>query len=210
VTFRSTCPPSCRLQVDLCFRSASSEVQLGKACCTWSVHTYAIVHLCRIHCASPTEVAATPYQLVTSSDCNGTCCRRTSGNLLLNARRVMRSLKHKLRHRDQPGSTHRGLNRQLQADTCHRCCYADQKTSSATAEDDPVAKADKYGKARVKLKNPAQSSWTAKHAGADADTQSDFLSNLGEGQDYNINVDHGKCCHPLTNSIIMRAVIVRC
>jgi len=55
-----------------------------------------------------------------------------------------------------------------------------------------VAEAEKDGKARVKLKKQAQSSWTAKHVGADAD----FLSNLGEGQDYNINVDHGKCCHP--------------
>ncbi|KAL0037164.1 hypothetical protein WJX79_003556 [Trebouxia sp. C0005] len=70
--------------------------------------------------------------------------------------------------------------------------YADQKTSSAAAENDPVAEADQDGKARVKLKKQAQSSWTAKHAGADADTQSDFLSNLGEGQDYNINVDHGQ------------------
>ena len=185
-------------------------MQFGKACCPWFVHAYAIVHLCRIYCASPTEVAATPYQLITSSDRNRTCCRRTSGSLPLNPRRVTPSLKHKLRHRNQWGSTSRGLNRQLQADTCHRCCYADQKTTSATAEDDPVAEADKDGKARAKLKKSAQSSWTAKHAGADADTQSDFLSNLGEGQDYNINVDHGKCCHPLTNSITMRAVIARC
>ena len=59
-----------------------------------------------------------------------------------------------------------------------------------------MAEAEKDGKARVKLRKQAQSSWTAKHAGADPDTQSDFLSNLGEGQDYNINVDHGKCCHP--------------
>lgn len=111
---------------------------------------------------------------------------------------------------NQRGSRHRGLNRQLQVDTSHRCCYADQKSSSATAEDDSLAEADEDGKARAKLRKQAPSSWTAKHAGADADTQSDFLSNLGEGQDYNINVDHGKSCHPVTNSIIMRAVIVRC
>jgi len=107
---------------------------------------------------------------------------------------------------NQRGSRHRGLNRQLQVDTSHRCCYADQKTSSATAEDDPLAEADEDGKARAKLRKQAPSSWTAKHAGADADTQSDFLSNLGEGQDYNINVDHGKSCHPVTNSIIMQSL----
>ena len=38
----------------------------------------------------------------------------------------------------------------------------------------------------------AVSSWTAKHAGAKADTKFDFLSNLGEAQNYNINVDHGE------------------
>lgn len=45
---------------------------------------------------------------------------------------------------------------------------------------------------RVKDKDQPRSSWNAKRAGADADTQSDFLSNLGEAQEYNINVDHGK------------------
>lgn len=69
-----------------------------------------------------------------------------------------------------------------------------------------MAEADKDGKARVKLKKQAQSSWTAKHAGADADTQSDFLSNLGEGQDYNINVDHGKCCRPEILSLCMQSL----
>lgn len=35
------------------------------------------------------------------------------------------------------------------------------------------------------------SSWDAKAAGATADSQADYLSNLGQAQEYNINVTHG-------------------
>ena len=35
------------------------------------------------------------------------------------------------------------------------------------------------------------SSWNAKAAGAEEGTKADYLSNLGQAQDYNINVTHG-------------------
>jgi hypothetical protein len=35
------------------------------------------------------------------------------------------------------------------------------------------------------------SSWDAKAAGATADSKADYLSNLGQAQEYNINVTHG-------------------
>lgn len=37
-----------------------------------------------------------------------------------------------------------------------------------------------------------KSSWDAKEAGQEGKA-GDFLSNLGTGQNYNINVDHGAC-----------------
>lgn len=41
-------------------------------------------------------------------------------------------------------------------------------------------------------KKPPKSSWTGKRVGQKAGDETDFLSNLGSGQDYNINVDHGQ------------------
>ena len=35
------------------------------------------------------------------------------------------------------------------------------------------------------------SSWDAKAAGSTADSKADYLSNLGQAQEYNINVTHG-------------------
>ena len=40
-------------------------------------------------------------------------------------------------------------------------------------------------------KKVGKSSWDGKRQGQKADDKSDYLSNLGSGQDYNINVDHG-------------------
>lgn len=76
-------------------------------------------------------------------------------------------------------------------------CYstADPPTPTPPAERPLTVDTNDSSKtetSRSKTKKQAQSSWNAKHAGADADTKSDFLSNLGEGQDYNINVDHGQ------------------
>ena len=73
-------------------------------------------------------------------------------------------------------------------------CSADQRTPSQPAER-PVSSPHESSRAtsgRTLPKQQPPSSWNAKRAGAEADTQSDFLSNLGEGQDYNINVDHGE------------------
>ena len=44
----------------------------------------------------------------------------------------------------------------------------------------------------IAKKKTWRSSWTGKRAGQKEDDESDFLSNLGSGQDYNINVSHGK------------------
>ena len=82
----------------------------------------------------------------------------------------------------------------LQITACHCFCYADPPTPTPPAERPLTVDTNDSSKtetSRSKTKKQAQSSWNAKHAGADADTKSDFLSNLGEGQDYNINVDHG-------------------
>ena len=48
---------------------------------------------------------------------------------------------------------------------------------------------------RQESKSKHPSSWTAKHAGSKPDSQEDYLSNLGTGQEYNINVDHGEHLH---------------
>ena len=44
---------------------------------------------------------------------------------------------------------------------------------------------------KLEKKKLGKSSWDGKRQGQKADDKSDFLSNLGSGQDYNINVDHG-------------------
>jgi len=46
-------------------------------------------------------------------------------------------------------------------------------------------------------KKSLKSSWAGKRAGQKEGDESDFLSNLGSGQDYNINVSHGRQCPPL-------------
>ena len=78
----------------------------------------------------------------------------------------------------------------------NRCCHcsADQRTPSQPAER-PATSPQASSRETTLPKTQSPSSWNAKRAGAEADTQSDFLSNLGEGQDYNINVDHGELCH---------------
>jgi hypothetical protein len=40
--------------------------------------------------------------------------------------------------------------------------------------------------------SPCQSSWGAKEAGGGRSAESDYLSELGAAQQYNINVDHGQ------------------
>ena len=42
-----------------------------------------------------------------------------------------------------------------------------------------------------KTKKRFASSWDAKAAGAEKGTNADYLSNLGQAQEYNINVTHG-------------------
>lgn len=49
-----------------------------------------------------------------------------------------------------------------------------------------AADTEKAGKKKL-----GKSSWDGKRQGQKADDKSDFLSNLGSGQDYNINVEHG-------------------
>lgn len=97
----------------------------------------------------------------------------------------------------QTSQRHQNVEQQLQIATCHSCCSADH--TAAPPEGGSSTETD--GNTRANKRKPAQSSWNAKHAGAAADTQSDFLSNLGEGQDYNINVDHGECCNMLDPSL---------
>ena len=46
-------------------------------------------------------------------------------------------------------------------------------------------------KSENKKKKRFASSWDAKAAGAEEGTKADYLSNLGQAQDYNINVTHG-------------------
>ena len=53
------------------------------------------------------------------------------------------------------------------------------------AQDDEDVKETKTTKKRF------ASSWDAKAAGAEKGTKADYLSNLGQGQEYNINVTHG-------------------
>ena len=45
---------------------------------------------------------------------------------------------------------------------------------------------------RGKAKKRFASSWDAKAAGAAEGTKADYLSNLGQAQEYNINVTHGE------------------
>ena len=45
---------------------------------------------------------------------------------------------------------------------------------------------------RGKAKKRFASSWDAKAAGAAEGTKTDYLSNLGQAQEYNINVTHGE------------------
>ncbi|KAL3157030.1 hypothetical protein ABBQ38_001279 [Trebouxia sp. C0009 RCD-2024] len=73
-------------------------------------------------------------------------------------------------------------------------CLSDQRASRQPIEPAAASAQESSGEAREHTlsKKQPQSSWNAKRAGADADSPSDFLSNLGEGQDYNINVDHGQ------------------
>ena len=52
------------------------------------------------------------------------------------------------------------------------------------------------------------SSWDAKAAGAEEGTKADYLSNLGQAQEYNINVTHGAAAlflQDLQNSRIVRS-----
>ena len=46
-------------------------------------------------------------------------------------------------------------------------------------------------RSRGKAKKRFASSWDAKAAGAAEGTKADYLSNLGQAQEYNINVTHG-------------------
>ena len=53
---------------------------------------------------------------------------------------------------------------------------------------------------RANTKKRFASSWDAKAAGAEEGTKADYLSNLGQAQEYNINVTHGTAlaCSPTT------------
>lgn len=74
----------------------------------------------------------------------------------------------------------------------NKCTHAD-----STAPKSPVERrsSDSTKSTRLATKQAIKesvSSWNAKQAGAKEGDAADFLSNLGEAQDYNINVDHGE------------------
>ena len=63
--------------------------------------------------------------------------------------------------------------------------------SSCAAIAEPVKTQDEEANKSKKTKKRFASSWDAKHAGAEEGTKADYLSNLGQAQEYNINVTHG-------------------
>ena len=67
-----------------------------------------------------------------------------------------------------------------------------ERQSSCVAIAEPVKTQDEedVNKNR-KTKKRFASSWDAKQAGAEEGTKADYLSNLGQAQEYNINVTHG-------------------
>ena len=81
----------------------------------------------------------------------------------------------------------------MEPEHCCCCLSTEQQAPAQPADSSTSSPQDRQGaNKRAVAKKQAASSWNAKRAGADAGVHSDFLSNLGEGQEYNINVDHGK------------------
>ena len=89
------------------------------------------------------------------------------------------------------------LNASVARNISARSCGC-QSSCAAIAE--PVKTQDEEVNESKKTKKRFASSWDAKHAGAEEGTKADYLSNLGQAQEYNINVTHGAVLASLPES----------